>query len=107
MTIAQSAAGGCWLLERQPLARRTSGITRFHWSGPWWRALHAFSAIPGLSPCRQQPASRDQKESAREATDLVIERDLSGVNLLYFRALDRAVEADDYAGHAAIYSEIF
>jgi predicted acylesterase/phospholipase RssA len=52
-------------------------------------------------------ASRAQNDLARAATDVLIEPVLDGVNVLSFKALDRAVEAGYRAAQEAFKGESF
>ena len=76
----------------------------------WWFLRHRRDQAPSMARVLMSSttaASRAQKDSARAATDLLVEPNLDGVNLLSFHALDRAVEAGYRAAQEAIEVQAF
>jgi NTE family protein len=77
----------------------------------WWSLLvHGRGQAPSMARVLMSSttaASRAQRDSAGAATDLLVEPNLDGVNVLSFRALDRAVEAGYRAAQEAIKAQGF
>jgi NTE family protein len=70
----------------------------------WWFLLHGRGHAPTMARVLMSSsaaASRAQNDLARAATDVLIEPVLDGVNLLSFKALDKAVEAGYRAAQEA------
>lgn len=76
----------------------------------WWLLLHAHGHAPTMARVLMSSsaaASSAQRDSARAATDVLIEPMLDGVSPLSFKALDKAVEAGYRAAQDAFKAQSF
>lgn len=76
----------------------------------WWFLLHGHGHAPTMARVLMSSsaaASRAQRDSARAATDILIEPMLDGLSPLSFKALDKAVEAGYRAAQEAFAAQSF